>query len=272
MPQLAIGTMIAGWLGGSAIAITIGAAVQGAIIGAAIGGLTAAVTGGDIGKGLLFGAVGGAITGGLTEYFTGGIENQLAGTARAQATLAESASQTGAYDRMVGTSAEFTMADNIQPSVFTGTDAVNGASITGVTSAKDLTLAQVLQQQGKDQMVGGILSGGAKGLGEMYSAGKAADTAKETQALNAATQITINEKAAEDALARQRLVGEQQREQQDIGIEEAKRKQAVDVSFQKEALMQPYLQKEEERRRRASILSSLTTQQQPTSFLATVNP
>lgn len=36
-----------------------------AVVGAAVGGLTAAVMGGDIGKGMLFGAIGGAVMGGI---------------------------------------------------------------------------------------------------------------------------------------------------------------------------------------------------------------
>lgn len=65
-----IGVAVAGAFGAGSIlatsltAIAIGA-VTSAVVGAAIGGLTAAITGGDIGKGLLFGAIGGVVTGGL---------------------------------------------------------------------------------------------------------------------------------------------------------------------------------------------------------------
>ena len=51
----------AGYLAGTGAAI-----LGGAIIGAAIGGLTAAVMGGNIGKGVLFGAIGGAVMGGIS--------------------------------------------------------------------------------------------------------------------------------------------------------------------------------------------------------------
>jgi len=69
----AAGGAIAGgigtFLGGSAIAGFIGAgiagALGGALVGAAMGGLTSLVTGGDIGKGMLYGAIGGAVTGAL---------------------------------------------------------------------------------------------------------------------------------------------------------------------------------------------------------------
>lgn len=47
-------------------AFAVGTMIQGAIIGAAIGGLTAAVTGGSIGKGMLFGGIGGAVVGGIS--------------------------------------------------------------------------------------------------------------------------------------------------------------------------------------------------------------
>ena len=50
----------------------------------AIGGLTAAVTGGDIGKGLLFGAVGGVVTGGLAG---GSLMQGLTGTSMTQTGL-----------------------------------------------------------------------------------------------------------------------------------------------------------------------------------------
>lgn len=42
-----------------------------AIVGAAIGGITAAITGGSIGKGLLFGAIGGAVLGGIGAWANG---------------------------------------------------------------------------------------------------------------------------------------------------------------------------------------------------------
>lgn len=57
------GAALFGGLQGAAAIVT-GIAVS-AVVGAAIGGLTAAVMGGDIGKGMLFGAVGGVVTGGL---------------------------------------------------------------------------------------------------------------------------------------------------------------------------------------------------------------
>jgi len=56
-----IGAWAASAVGVGTISVTTAAIVGGAIVGAAIGGITAAVTGGDIGKGLLFGAIGGAV-------------------------------------------------------------------------------------------------------------------------------------------------------------------------------------------------------------------
>lgn len=66
----AIGAAVAGSLAGATIAATsLGAIALGvvttAVVGAAIGGLTAAVTGGDIGKGMLFGAIGTVATAGI---------------------------------------------------------------------------------------------------------------------------------------------------------------------------------------------------------------
>lgn len=66
MPQ-AIGIAVTGFFGLSVGSITAGI-VGGAILGAAIGGISAAVMGGDIGKGLLFGAVGGAVLGGVSGW------------------------------------------------------------------------------------------------------------------------------------------------------------------------------------------------------------
>jgi len=61
------------WTAVSAFATSsiIGGAIVGAVVGAAIGGLGAAITGGDIGKGILFGAIGGAVTGGLASWAGG---------------------------------------------------------------------------------------------------------------------------------------------------------------------------------------------------------
>jgi len=60
----AIGTAVWGAAAGSTAAIMAGIATS-AVVGAAIGGISAAVMGGDIGKGMLFGAIGGIVTGGI---------------------------------------------------------------------------------------------------------------------------------------------------------------------------------------------------------------
>lgn len=52
-------------------AILVGAAV-GAVVGAAIGGIGAAITDGDIGKGVLYGAIGGAVAGGMGGWMSDG--------------------------------------------------------------------------------------------------------------------------------------------------------------------------------------------------------
>ena len=67
-----LGAAIAGALTGvlSGVALSI---VSGAIAGGIIGGVSAALTGGDWKKGLLYGAAGGAITGGMTDFANAGM-------------------------------------------------------------------------------------------------------------------------------------------------------------------------------------------------------
>jgi len=72
----AVGSFVSFGLATGVTAVVIG----GAVIGAAIGGLTAAVTDGDIGKGMLFGAIGGAVTGGVASLAGGG-GGAISGTA-----------------------------------------------------------------------------------------------------------------------------------------------------------------------------------------------
>ena len=85
---------------GSAIAgVTIGMVIQGAIIGAAVGGLAAAVTGGDIGKGLLFGAVGGAVIGAVS----GAIGGVSAGSASGMTSATLDATAAGTLSGSTGT-------------------------------------------------------------------------------------------------------------------------------------------------------------------------
>ena len=59
-------------LGGSTLGNMLGGAVQYGAMGALTGAATAAVTGGDIGKGALYGAAGGAVMGGLGGLDSGG--------------------------------------------------------------------------------------------------------------------------------------------------------------------------------------------------------
>jgi hypothetical protein len=77
----AVAGISAAWAAiGSFGGVIIGTAIQGAIIGAAIGGLSAAVMGGDIGKGMLFGGVGGAVMGGISGAFSTASSAPLAST------------------------------------------------------------------------------------------------------------------------------------------------------------------------------------------------
>ena len=59
-----IGVAVAGAFGVTAISVGVAMVIGGVIVGAAVGALYAAVTGGNILKGLLYGAIGGAVVGG----------------------------------------------------------------------------------------------------------------------------------------------------------------------------------------------------------------
>lgn len=257
-----LSSIVGSFFTSTAVTAVVTAVIQGALVGAAIGGISALVTGGSLSKGLLFGAVGGAVAGGLTEYFTGGIQNRL--DAEAAASRAD-VNVSGDIERTRTETLE------IKPVEVAGEKkdgSMIGSSFAEAYKAEKALDREALAGQQEKSLYAGIGQGVFSGLGAMYSAGKAADAAKETAAMNAATQISINETAAEDALARQRLVGKQQREQQDIGIEEAKRKQALDIQANRAMYMEPYLQKAAERERRSASLSSLTLP--GTSFLSTV--
>lgn len=91
----ATGTLVAGVIGS-------------AIIGATVGGLTAAVTGGNIGKGLLFGAIGGAVMGGITGAlggFSGTTAGGTAGSTSSGALSAVGETSRGALSGTFGTAA-----------------------------------------------------------------------------------------------------------------------------------------------------------------------
>jgi len=68
----AIGAFVASWVGVTGLSAFTAGIIGGALVGAAVGGLTAAFTGGNIGKGLLFGGIGGAVLGGISGMFAAG--------------------------------------------------------------------------------------------------------------------------------------------------------------------------------------------------------
>ena len=79
MPAAIGGIFLTSAFAATATGAFVAGVIGSAVIGAAVGGLTAAVTGGDIGKGLLFGAVGGAVLGGITGAM-GGFGGTVAST------------------------------------------------------------------------------------------------------------------------------------------------------------------------------------------------
>ena len=82
---VAVGALVVGAFTTSTVVAGI---VGSAIIGAAVGGLTAAVTGGSIGKGMLFGAVGGAVMGGITGAM-GGFSSAAGSTGAISGSMSE---------------------------------------------------------------------------------------------------------------------------------------------------------------------------------------
>lgn len=150
---------------------TFAAAIGGAVVGAAIGGLTAAVTGGDIGKGLLYGAVGGATVGVGTGMFAA---SQFASLGTGVA---------GSYD-MVGVVAPYTMqpAGFASSSAAAGTLTEAGKKAAEVQLAKDTVLGATVT--GGMQLAGGVL----KGIGEQ----KRFDETMKAQKKQAEDQLKLS--------------------------------------------------------------------------------
>jgi hypothetical protein len=241
-----LSSVVGSFFTSTAVASVVTAVIQGAIVGAAIGGITALISGGSLSKGILFGAVGGAVAGGFTEYFTNGIQNRMDAERSAEVALRD----TGRVESQPS-----------QPAVGGETKTTGMLAPSWADTHKEENQAnrEFIAGQQERSIYAGIGQGVFSGLGSMYSAGKAADTAKETAASTAATSIAINTQNNADALERQRLIGVQQREQQDINIAEAKRAQDVNVGFQREALLNPAKEEEEARKRRSTGLLSLST-------------
>jgi len=127
----------------------IGTVVQSAIIGAAVGGLSAAVTGGDIGKGMLYGAVGGAVLGGIGA-FAGMGSGGTAGAATGATSAASSvpSSVTAGVNAVKGATTGAVVSGG-------GAGAASGSGLAGMLTGK---LGESLVTGGL-QMLGGALEG-----------------------------------------------------------------------------------------------------------------
>lgn len=100
---MGLGSAALGAMGASSAFVnsTMGTVLSGAISGAAAGGLTSALTGGDIGKGLLFGGVGGAVVGGLKSALGMVPEGAAAGGAPDASSAANAAQNVGPLSQNV---------------------------------------------------------------------------------------------------------------------------------------------------------------------------
>ncbi len=155
-------TVTAGYLAGTGAAV-----LGGAIIGAAIGGLTAAVMGGDIGRGVLFGSIGGAVMGGVSGAMnTAATSTTTAATGVGSGTVNTAQAISGASQTVYGVGK-------------TGSIAIGEV---GSTLVKEGTKAGLLENAGAYLGVS-ALTEGVKG----YLANEAAD--KEAKALEEQSEL-----------------------------------------------------------------------------------
>lgn len=125
-------------------ATTIGEAVGGAIIGAGTGALSAAVQGGDIGKG----ALGGFIGGGFTPVLTGAVSSALSpGTA------------------FIDLNGPVPMAPSVGGSEAFGKGLASGIGKFGGSTLAGLATGQPIQQALKSGLVSGLAGGLGTGIG-----------------------------------------------------------------------------------------------------------
>jgi len=187
---VAIGAVVGTWMGGavggaiaaSAIASAVVGVVASAVVGAVIGGLVSAVSGGDIGKGMLFGAIGGLTVGaafgtGIAGAMGGGTEVSSAaatGGAYSSTSSASAASQLAAAESAAG--------------IITSTESTES---TEITAGEELAFA--------------ALGEGGKMLYEGQQAGEAADLAKEEADKNRAFLTMQQDKDLANALERAKI-------------------------------------------------------------------
>jgi hypothetical protein len=195
------------------------------VIGAAIGGLTAAITGGDIGKGVLFGAIGGVVTAGVGHALYGAGTPALAGTS--------------------GTSSATGLAQyNMRPEAFAGGGGGAAATKAAEEGVKASLASKILEGTGSAAVQGSIAAAGsvlaAQGEAEASELAlewqdkmetRRLDSQERMHATSNETQMHIagaNNKTAllakrmEIDVAREQL-GEQRR-QYDTNLEEARAK------------------------------------------------
>jgi hypothetical protein len=113
--------------------------IASAVVGAAIGGIAAAITGGDIGKGLLYGAIGGVVTGGIA----GGVINgSLVTTNAAAMNVGSVNAATGLAESGYGQGlASAAMPKAIAPAVQSFGGAITQAGLTSMVAGKAIDFA-----------------------------------------------------------------------------------------------------------------------------------
>lgn len=199
----------------SSIGVAIATVINGALIGAAIGGLTAAVTGGDIGKGVLFGGIGGAVAGGLGAWASWGETAALTSTSTALEGSGGAAMGTGGGSFQIA-----------------GTNAAGsgGASVAGASldTAVGATFKESIPTLGGQIVSSGIEAGGSilegsttQDMNEQIAADNA-QLQKDLQAANAALTEKTSAEANATSLAIAELQAQSTQRGQDISAQTAK--------------------------------------------------
>lgn len=162
---IGIGAAIVAAAGYSAtvgIGAIIAGAINGLIIGAVIGGIGAAITGGSIGKGILFGAIGGAVTGGLGAWASSaGSVSSVAG---------------GGVDAVSGASPAISASSQVGNTAYSAT---GGAYSIGTSTVQTGASGALGGVSGKlfESVPGALITAGGSAL-EAYSAAGDAEDAR----------------------------------------------------------------------------------------------
>jgi len=223
MPWLAgIGVAVAGAFGASVAATSLTAMVVGGmVVGAAVGGLYAAVTGGNILKGVLYGAVGGAVVGGGA--YAMGYGGYGVVSSESMAVPISGATSVGAGENAAMAAAEASQSGGILGSVG------GGGEITKTTAGEGFKLfsSEGMYATGAISSLGGaFLKGGAEG----DAAEKSIEASERMQSEKLAADKEIAKAANETALAQAEIAAGSA----DARNKSAEKMAAADLEFNKE--------------------------------------